>query len=1070
MMNKYALFAATLVVVGSAMAEATKYCAVDTDQAPCPCTSCHTLDYYLSYLAKNVEPQTTFMLLPGVHDVHKTIIICENTMKFVKYEEDSTVTIGLQLAKMDMQFSVWGMVQASNISFSGIDIFVNGSNYSGCYNFSVFQILNNRSDEYQTLFSNMDINMNGCGGGFKIVGNVSSLLLSFLHIYGGSTIAINLQVLKVYNIVIENSLFENNHVIPTRNSTASALAIVCPDTYNKHRSNIFNDNCVLLKNVTFLNNSYVSAIGSKTTPTLFLYRITNIKLINCSFVGNIGSSIGAESSNILVKGNLLFLNNNAYEGAGMNFDEDTYISINVEAQLSFINNRANHTGGAIYVSEDDTVSFPGMSSCFFQSMNKYTTLIFENNTAFNGGDAIYGGKLDQASTYDEDGIVCCMEAIRKHSTFVDLAPNNLSLFSSYGSRVCFCADNKPLHLNYTTSLDIYPGQTFNISAFIIGQCFGTTPGVVYAQFLNRFTTAQLKRSQYLQHVTQFHCSATQNVLSYTTYTEQNGGNEILVLTTQNVSVSQFPNNELVQLTFEEYNDSFNMYTPTELLRLPMYINITVQRCPPGFRFSTKDRGCGCSQFLKNLNSGLCLECDIQTQLIFRAKTLWITATDGHFVYSKYCFSKYCNTATIAVSLRSERMSDVQCVHNHAGTLCSHCRTGYSLAIGSSRCLKHCSDRFLSLILVFAAAGLLLVLAIKFLNLTVTQGAMNGLIFYANIVQINKGFLLPNDQKGIKILNVFIAWLNLDFGIETCFYNNMDLYAKTWLQFIFPLYIWILAGGIIFVCRYSQRATNFFGNNTVPVLATLFLLSYNKLLQIFTTVIMSASVEFVDFNDDHSCSKVMWAFNAQHEYLGFSHGILMAFSMLVFVFLWLPFTIFLLFGQLLQRWSHPWWLKVIAKCRPFLDAYYGPFKDRHRYWVGILLLARICCLPPAADPFTSASTAMLILTLLNLSLLFFASSVGRVYKMYYLSILENSFFLNLVVFGAVTLYLDDKRKSQAIISYIMIGHALVTFLAIVLFQICLYLRKLWWKLFPKTNDEYEMVTSTAENRFRYDSSS
>ena len=40
------------------------------------------------------------------------------------------------------------------------------------------------------------------------------------------------------------------------------------------------------------------------------------------------------------------------------------------------------------------------------------------------------------------------------------------------------------------------------------------------------------------------------------------------------------------------------------------------------------------------------------------------------------------------------------------------------------------------------------------------------------------------------LSVFFAWLNLDFGIETCFYNGMDPYSQTWLQFIFPAYVYI----------------------------------------------------------------------------------------------------------------------------------------------------------------------------------------------------------------------------------------------------------------------------------------
>ena len=40
------------------------------------------------------------------------------------------------------------------------------------------------------------------------------------------------------------------------------------------------------------------------------------------------------------------------------------------------------------------------------------------------------------------------------------------------------------------------------------------------------------------------------------------------------------------------------------------------------------------------------------------------------------------------------------------------------------------------------------------------------------------------------LSLFLTWLNLDFGIETCFFDGMDAYTKIWLQFVFPAYIYM----------------------------------------------------------------------------------------------------------------------------------------------------------------------------------------------------------------------------------------------------------------------------------------
>ena len=63
---------------------------------------------------------------------------------------------------------------------------------------------------------------------------------------------------------------------------------------------------------------------------------------------------------------------------------------------------------------------------------------------------------------------------------------------------------------------------------------------------------------------------------------------------------------------------------------------------------------------------------------------------------------------------------------------------------------------------------------------------------------------------------------IDLGIETCFFNGLTPYGKTWLQFVFPFYIWSIADLIIILAKYSDRVVKVMGNNSVPVLATLFL--------------------------------------------------------------------------------------------------------------------------------------------------------------------------------------------------------------------------------------------------------
>ena len=131
------------------------------------------------------------------------------------------------------------------------------------------------------------------------------------------------------------------------------------------------------------------------------------------------------------------------------------------------------------------------------------------------------------------------------------------------------------------------------------------------------------------------------------------------------------------------------------------------------------------------------------------------------------------------------------------------------------------------------------------KLTVATGTLSGLLCYANIVGVN--CTIFRSAESTNPLSVFIAWLNLDFGIETCFYNGMDTYGKTWLQFVFPVYIWLLVGLMIIVSNYSHRFARLLGNNPVSVLATLVLLSYTKILCTLIAVFYITYFEYPTYN-------------------------------------------------------------------------------------------------------------------------------------------------------------------------------------------------------------------------------
>jgi len=269
--------------------------------------------------------------------------------------------------------------------------------------------------------------------------------------------------------------------------------------------------------------------------------------------------------------------------------------------------------------------------------------------------------------------------------------------------------------------------------------------------------------------------------------------------------------------------------------------------------------------------------------------------------------------------------------NHSGILCGGCKANLSMVFGSSRCLQ-CSHWWLLLIPVFALAGIILVFLLTTLNLTVSIGVINGLIFYANITRANMAvFFPPTNNTAVLVLSVFIAWLNLDIGVDVCFYHGLDMFAKTLLQLVFPLYVWVLVIIIIISSHYSTRAAKLNGKNSVPVLATLFLLSYAKLLRVvISTLSFTTVVNYKSENISNSSRQYVWLYDANVQYLKGKHILLFLAALVILVALSVPYTLVLSFVQCLQRRSSYRLLSWLRRLKPLFDAYTGPYKDRHRY--------------------------------------------------------------------------------------------------------------------------------------------
>ena len=776
---------------------------------------------------------------------------------------------------------------------------------------------------------------------------------------------------------------------------------------------------VLVQDSNFTNHIKPEQIFYLTSSfsVVGVYKLRNLTIINCIFAMNQQTALQAFDSTIYFGGHVIFSGNKGAFGGSMLLQGGSMFYLMAHTYIQIDNNHAKR-GGGIYV-EDDNIATT--LPCFFQQLNlQYpqinAVITLVNNTADEAGSAVYGGEIDQCFFYTNNQQIIVLGNTAFMSIFRIISiPSAKSQVSSNPVKVHVCKHNDHFQSG------VYPGQLFKIPVVLRGQRNGSVPGIVRSELVNKSRGAHFAPLQETQK-TEYSCTN----LTYTIF-----------------STSYY---ELILLGVDGI--VFNREKSRIL------INVTLLPCPPGFQLSSLTAQCECAPLLKDRD----LLCNISgaIPLVRRTRSVWISIHPNRndTILHDNCPLDYCKPIPLWLQLEH---SDEQCAYKHSGLLCGKCKSNLSLAIGTSQCLE-CTNIHLTLLLPFALAGLMLVLFLIVCNLTVSMGTINGLIFYANILRINHAFFFTTPTTSAskiiqQVLAVFVAWLNLDLGIETCFINSMDAYIRTWLQFAFPFYIWMIVGVIIYLSRYSTTIVKLVGSSAVSVLATLFLLSYAKLQR---TVITAFSFTYIQNYFEDGKSLAVWLYDGNVPFLQGKHTALFLMALIVTVFFILPFTLLLLFAPCIQASNHFVFKRLKMKLLPLLDAYQAPYKTRFRFWTGLMLVVRSILLIGFSLNILGDPDFNHLLTVTVLSVLLCCIWVtGIVYKNTALSIVEASFILNLLILSGWTIY--NRRASnggssdgQTALVCTSAGIAFSTFICIMFYHTYLYLKSTKLHLYFKRN--------------------
>ena len=899
------------------------------------------------------------------------------------------------------------------VSFIGMTTFINNS----VHNVSIYLSLGIMNFQGINCFMNHKGGIiSSKGGTFLFEG-----LTNFINIEATFDLPI-IHTLESNVQICGDTYFKNNHVI-----NRIGLIVFTLSTVSINGTITFTDNyaastgggistvisTIKLFALSIFANNIAHAVGGGA----FYAHESSIHFYNQSvFINNSCSNTGGAMLAINSKVHFFsihnFSNNSALQGGAISLQYNSQLFLHKTTLMTFLKNTAQ-SGAALYVHDIlnsidctntkllpiTTVNNSYRAPCFFEA-DRGAMIIVNENFDKNGDSILYGGKLSK-----------CNNRFAKRDFLNLFNLSNDVLYEAITSEaylMCFCEHNDTVCDKTEAAFEVARGEQFNLSVIAFDQLDKPIDAIMRAEILaSTHSNARLGHFESRQNIKDSCTSVFFHIFS--------DSDE------DSVQVSIFAEGACNRLGTAGRT-----------------VNVVILPCPEGFQ--KHGDSCTCEERLQKYT----VQCNVDLLTIGKASNFWVGAFYDNNTYIglilyAHCPFDYCKTNEVFLTLAHP---DVQCNFNRSGILCGKCLKTYSLTFGNSQC-SVCSNHYIALILVFMAAGVVLVCLMLLLQLTVANGTLNGLIFYANIIAVNKDIFFPPGKS--NWLKVFIAWINLDFGIQVCFFDGMDMYIHTWLQFFFPVYVWTLVGIIIIISRYSIWITRMLRSNPVAVLATLFLLSYAKLLRTIITIFYYAEVEY-----PNGLIRKVWFYDGNVLYLQGKHIPLFIFALGFFLLIFVPYNFVLMFNPYLQGLSRrlkqsnivlPFHNRLAGwyedyRIQAFMDAYNAPYNLEYRFWTGLFLLIRcILFLTFAFNSSGNPSTNLLIITTSTLGIVILTRLLkGRVYKNWFTDTLEATFLLNLGVYSAATYHNRLTGGNQEVLANIAVGLVFACFMIIGIYHI------------------------------------
>ena len=796
----------------------------------------------------------------------------------------------------------------------------------------------------------------------------------------------------------------------------------------------------LLPTVTFENSTFIANIIEDRIKTSLRYVhydfgkgtviCTRFSLLfkgNTTFHNNTASALYLSSSRVEFESNskVEFANNTGQEGGAVALHGLSVILLNDNCMLTFLNNTVTSFGGAIIYKSSSKHDYSYSRSCFIQYAGstesvseRSISVVFHNNKA-EGDDNAFGHSIFATTLLPCQKACLNMNKTENNSIVERIGFSCIGTFNFSDNRkneISTAGVRFDLTINESNLL-VSPGQKKVVPFKLIDDLDHETFGLFHTSIHNKTCHSN----------NQSDCIKLDLTYSYTS-------------------------DKTARLLGEPGDEATLKFETIGFREIGFSLRFEIQDCQPGYVQNETVKKCVCSTAIEGKWYFGIQRCHQYQKVAYIHRGYWIgyvgkdlQGTENNlqsgYCPSGFCFNSYGHSQSdypqaeypLTKQPSKIELDDRVCGPYRTDRLCGRCRQNYSIFFHSinHQCHqdnKHCHVGLLLYVLSELVPVTALFLLAIFFRIQFTSGAVNGFIFFTQLVDtmfidangfISTNRVIMNLSKGYKFI---YRMFNLEFftldELSFCIWSGattMDVLAMKYVTIVFSLLLVAVTIIIMKLCNIDRFRLST-ERSIIHGFSAFFVICYAQCTRVSLSILTPSQIYSI------GNIKADLAVHYQGD-LTFMRGKHLMYAIPAVFFL----VVFVLVPPILLL-VYPLCYKVFAllrieetrvikltcrfipleKMKPLFDSFQSCFKDNYRFMAGFYFLYRFST--QATFVLTNSFTVFYVILETQLIIMLTIQAAVHAYRKDWHNILDILLFANLAIINIITAY-NYKRAGQ-----------------------------------------------------------